>query len=209
MNGCIFPINEQERISSLVHEAGVLMHLDGARIWNAMVATGMSLKDAANPYDSVSLCFSKGLGSPAGSVLVGTRQFIKKARHFRKLYGGGMRQIGLLAAACDYSLENHFPLLVQDHRKALKLSQELVKIGYALCKPCDTSMVWIDTSMLGAGFQAEVFSQNLAKEGILSFGGNSHEIRLVVHHQITDEVIDKTIQVFSLIFNGQTGSVAI
>jgi threonine aldolase len=201
MNGCVFPLEEQQNIAALVHRSGVMLHLDGARIWNAMTSTGLSLQEITSPFDSVSLCFSKGLGAPAGSVLVGNRQFIKKARHFRKLYGGGMRQIGLLAAACDYSLENHFPLLLDDHKKALKLASELVKIGYTLTKPCETNMVWVDTSMLGEGFESEIFCKELAKHGIIVFGGQSHEIRLVVHHQITEEVIDQTIVVFKSIFN--------
>jgi threonine aldolase len=89
MNGCVFPLSEQVAIANLAHENGIKMHLDGARVWNASVATGIPVNELCDPYDSVSLCFSKGLGAPVGSVLVGTNAFIKKARHFRKVYGGG------------------------------------------------------------------------------------------------------------------------
>lgn len=191
MNGTVFPLSEQIKISALAKQSNVAIHLDGARLWNAITKTGDTLQKACDPYDTVSLCFSKGLGAPIGSVLVGPASLIKKARHFRKIYGGGMRQSGILAAACIYALDNHFPKLIEDHKKAAYLAQELVNIGFKLTKPCETSMVWIDGAHLG--LDADKISKALAEKDILIFGGSSTEIRLVVHHQISQQALDLTI----------------
>src|SRR5439155_11129202 len=105
-------------ISRWAQDNGLFMHLDGARLWNAAVASGISLKEWANPFDSVSVCFSKGLGAPVGSALAGTRDFVVRARRIRKLFGGGMRQAGVIAAAALYALDHHVERLAEDHRNA-------------------------------------------------------------------------------------------
>ena len=94
----VFPLCEQLKISKYAHKNGIKLHLDGARLWNAITRDQITLKTACEPYDSISLCFSKGLGAPIGSILIGSNEFITKARHFRKLYGGGMRQTGIISA---------------------------------------------------------------------------------------------------------------
>ncbi|KAI8896629.1 pyridoxal phosphate-dependent transferase [Globomyces pollinis-pini] len=201
MNGQIFPLEEQQKISKMVHGHGLKLHLDGARLWNAITATGISLKEACDPFDSVSLCFSKGLGAPVGSVLVGNAKFIKKARHFRKLYGGGWRQAGLLASACNYVLDNHLPLLKHDHENAALLAEGLIKLGFKLSIPHETNMVWVDLSSKDLISQ-DVYDALMAK-GILNFGGNDTVLRFVVHHQISKEHIIETIDIISELLNSK------
>ena len=199
MNGELFPLSEQQKISQLAKKHGISMHLDGARIWNAMVATKTPLKELCDPFDSVSLCFSKGLGAPVGSVLVGSFDFIKKARHFRKLYGGGMRQAGLLAAACLYCLEHHLPNLGKDHENASYLAKSLQNLGLRITKKTDTNMVWVDF----ADFQltADDICAELLEHGVKIFSGKGSELRLVLHHQIRREEIDKTLEIIELLLH--------
>ena len=192
MNGEIFPLDEQRKISELARQTpGLAIHLDGARLWNAMVATGSTLKEMCDPYDSVSLCFSKGLGAPVGSVLVGSAKFIRKARHFRKLYGGGMRQAGLLAEACLFCLQHHLPNLHKDHENAAFLARSLQDLGLVLTKKCETNMVWVDFASFD--LTADEVSAALAAKGIKIFSGSESEIRLVLHHQISRQAVVETI----------------
>ena len=116
--GTVFPSEEITRIARLASEYKAKMHLDGARLWNAVIATGTPLHIWAKPFDSVSVCLSKGLGAPIGSVIAGTEEFTKNARRIRKMYGGGMRQVGIIAAAGIHAIENNFNRLVEDHRNA-------------------------------------------------------------------------------------------
>ena len=203
-NGRIFPLDEQKRISEFAKMNGVKMHLDGARIWNASVATNTSIKALCMPFDTVSLCFSKGLGAPVGSVLVGPKDLIRKARHFRKLYGGGMRQAGILAAGCLYALENHFPKLDVDHKNAQYLSTELQRLGFKLFRPTETNMVWADVKDLG--FDAEMVSSYLGGFGIRTLGAKNETVmRFVVHHQNTRESIDKTLSLLKYFVEQNSG----
>ena len=123
--GTIFPIEEIIKISNLAKEKNLKLHLDGARLWNASVAIGIELSEYAKHFDSVSLCFSKGLGAPIGSIIVGEKDFIKKAHFYRKAYGGGMRQVGIIAAACEYAIENNLIKLKVDHNNAKKIAETL------------------------------------------------------------------------------------
>ncbi|KAJ3254596.1 Threonine aldolase [Boothiomyces macroporosus] len=149
LNGQVHPLELQNEISEYAKKENVKMHLDGARLWNASAATKTSLVDLCKPFDSVSLCFSKGMGAPIGSVLVGSEALIRKARHFRKMFGGGWRQAGILAAPCIYAIEHHYPALIKDHIKAKYLANQLQQMGYKLTKKCDTNMVWIDMDVFG------------------------------------------------------------
>lgn len=116
--GTIIPLDSIKQVEALARENGMAFHCDGARFWNACAATGISPKEYAKPFDTLSVCLSKGLGAPVGSIIVGTREHIEKARHWRKLLGGGMRQVGFLAAAGLYALKFHREKLVQDHKNA-------------------------------------------------------------------------------------------
>ncbi|KPL03433.1 MAG: threonine aldolase, partial [candidate division Zixibacteria bacterium SM1_73] len=126
--GTIYPIEEIKKIRKATKPLGIKMHLDGARLWNATVATGVPLDQYARWFDSVSVCLSKGLGAPIGSLITGDSDFIRVARRNRKMFGGGMRQVGIIAAAGIYSIENNFNRLIEDHRNAKALAQGLSKI---------------------------------------------------------------------------------
>jgi threonine aldolase len=126
--GSIWPIERIREVAEVSQARGLRLHLDGARLWNASVATGIPERDYAAHFDSVSVCFSKGLGAPVGSALCGTREFIQRARRFRKMYGGGMRQAGILAAGALHALEHHRARLAEDHANARALAEGLSRL---------------------------------------------------------------------------------
>ncbi|KAI9339405.1 pyridoxal phosphate-dependent transferase [Obelidium mucronatum] len=195
LGGEIFPFNELIKIRNLAKEHGVKMHLDGARLWNASVETGVSLKEYCQLFDTVSLCLSKGLGAPVGSVLVGSHSVIKKARHYRKMFGGGWRQGGILAAAGIYAIENHFPKMKVDHEVAKYLGNQLTSLGFALTRKVETNMVWFDTQSVGlSGTELQAV---LAQNGVRVLGGPIGEQRWVVHHQVSKESVDHIIRTLS------------
>src|SRR5262249_27787163 len=138
------PLEKIEAISQWTHAAGLRLHLDGARLWNAVVATGIPAATWGRCFDSVSVCFSKGLGAPVGSALAGTREFVARGRPVRKLFGGGMRQAGVIAAGALYALEHHVERLAEDHRNAQVLAQAIGETpGLRLDPPeVDTNLVW-------------------------------------------------------------------
>ncbi|KAJ3416940.1 Threonine aldolase [Chytridiales sp. JEL 0842] len=189
INGEIFPLEDIEKISALVRKNNVKIHLDGSRLWNASIATGISIKEYASSFDSVSLCLSKGLGSPIGSLLTGSKETIKKAKHFRKMWGGGWRQAGLLAAAAIYAIEHHWPAMKTDHANAKILANTLTSLGFPLTRPVETNMVWVDTTPLNVSL--DELQKELEKEGIMIFGGGVGESRWVLHHQVPLEGVEK------------------
>ncbi|KAF9930827.1 Threonine aldolase [Linnemannia zychae] len=192
LNGTIQPIEEIERIRALTKEHGIKLHLDGARLWHASIATGISMKEYCSHFDTVSLCLSKGIGAPIGSILVGSETAIKKARHFRLLFGGGWRQAGLLAEAALWGIKNNWPTMEETHRRAKWLERVFLQVGCQITNPVDTNMVWVDTT--GAGFTVDDLMAELAKEGI-KISGSGYQARVVLHYQITDEAVQKFIDV--------------
>ncbi|KNZ58756.1 threonine aldolase [Puccinia sorghi] len=149
IRGLVHPLDEMRRIRDFCHENGVITHCDGARIWEAAAKTGHSIAELCEPFDSVSLCLSKGLGAPIGSVLVGPHEFIKKVRWFRKMFGGGIRQCGSIVAAADYCVTYNFPRLAETHRLARHLADRLVELGVRIAFPVETNHVFIDPSPIG------------------------------------------------------------
>src|SRR5215831_5068219 len=142
--GRIYPMEKIQEISAWAHSNGLIMHLDGARLWNAIVATGIAAKQWARLFDSVSVCFSKGLGAPVGSALAGPREFVVRGRRIRKLFGGGMRQAGVLAAAALYALDHHVERLAEDHRHAQMIARAIADTpGLTLTPPeVETNLIW-------------------------------------------------------------------
>jgi len=182
LDGEIMPIEAIQEIHELAQSKGIPLHLDGARLWNASRETGIPIKEYAKYFDSVSLCFSKGLGAPIGSVLTGSYEFITRARQWRKIFGGAWRQAGHLAGACLYALENHFPQLNKDHAAAKALGHHLEDLGYKLIKRVDTNMVWVEDS------QAIVSLSEMAKE-VARYGFKiSGSSRFVIHLGNRDHV---------------------
>jgi threonine aldolase len=185
--GTIFPLEEMKRIRKVADRHGLLMHLDGARIWNAHVATGIPLAEWVKPFDSVSVCFSKGLGAPVGSAVLGTKDFIEKARRTRKLFGGGMRQAGILAAAALYAIENNIPRLADDHANARLLAEGLSKIeGFDIdLSRVMTNIILVDHGRTGKS--SGELQAILKEHGILCAPFGPTRIRLVTHLDVSRE----------------------
>lgn len=192
LNGTIMPIEEIARIRQLTKEHGIKLHLDGARLWHASIATGISMKEYCRHFDTISLCLSKGIGAPIGSILVGDENTIKKARHFRLLFGGGWRQAGFLAEAALWCIKTNWSTMEDTHRQARRLERAFRQVGCHITNPVDTNMIWINT--LDAGFTVEELMAELAKENI-RISGSGYAARIVLHYQISDEVIAKFIDV--------------
>lgn len=191
--GKVLPLAYLRQARTFADEHGLKLHLDGARVANAAVASGVSLAELAAPFDSVSLCLSKGLGAPVGSVLVGDGALIQRARRLRKMVGGGMRQAGFLAAAGQFALEHQFERLADDHRRARRLAEGLAALpGIAL------DLGQVQTNMLFLQLTQGESSALLAfmKERGILFSGYG-EMRLVTHLQITDDDVAEVIDAFS------------
>lgn len=170
---------------------GLRVHLDGARLWHAHVAGGLALAELAAPADTVSVCFSKGLGAPVGSVLVGDREVIARAHRFRKMWGGGMRQSGLLAAACLYALEHQLERLAEDHARAAAIAGGLDHPALSVGHPVDTNIVIVDVAGPGADLRLVA---HLAARGILALGFGPGCVRLVPNLLNSDADIARVVE---------------
>jgi len=198
--GTIFPLDQIAKISNLAEKNNLKLHLDGARLWNASVATGISLLEWATFFDSVSLCFSKGLGAPIGSIIVGDISFIKKAHTYRKAYGGGMRQVGIIAAACEYALDNNLEKLKTDHQNAKKIAETLNSLtGFEVnLDSVQTNIIIFDVSKLGKT-ASEVCSL-LEENGILTLPFGPTKIRMVTHLDVSVVETDQVCEILTNMF---------
>lgn len=189
--GAIIPLEVHQTLWRLVKERGIALHLDGARLFNAVAATGVSAAEFAACADSLTFCLSKGLGCPVGSVLCGSKEFIAKARRVRKMLGGGMRQAGILAAAGVYALDHHLLRLKDDHALAKRLATGLVGCGGIELDTTEppTNMVYFNTKA-----PADQFVQSLKERGVLCGETGKHRVRMVTHLDIDSEDIDRTIE---------------
>ncbi|MAY84385.1 MAG: threonine aldolase [Flavobacteriales bacterium] len=193
--GCCWDQNEVNRISKLCKAEGIPLHLDGARMYNAIVAKGIDEKEFAAPYDSISLCLSKGLGCPVGSLLIGSNEFIYKARRVRKVMGGGMRQVGLLAAAGIYALEHNIDRLSDDHENAAKIADVLKDKSFVKSiSPVETNILIFE---LNDDVKADDFIKSLADKDILAVGMGHQKIRFVTHLGIGDEEMEELLSVLA------------
>jgi threonine aldolase len=191
-NGRVLPEGYAEEARALVDRRGLALHLDGARLFNAAVKSGRPAAEIAGPFDSVSICLSKGLGAPVGSVLTGGAEFIAQARRWRKMLGGGMRQSGILAAAGIYVLENHVARLADDHANARRLAEGLAEIA-----GCEVNPGKVQTNMVYVGLPAERVDRlvaGLAERGILVYRGNP--MRLVTHLDVSGEDVERVVGAF-------------
>ena len=180
--------------TAYAHSRGLATHLDGARLFNAIVKLGLSPVDARRGFDSVSLCLSKGLGAPAGTVLLGSRDFLAAARRWRKALGGGMRQSGILAAAAIYALEHHVSRLAEDHANAGFLADGLRALGLPV-EPPQTNMVYVKLPAAKLGDLAN----HLTANGILASLGE--RTRLVTHLDVSREDLDAVLRVVATQLN--------
>lgn len=186
--GCYYQLSEIQKIKALCQSKNMALHLDGARIFNALVETQESPLEYGKVFDSISICLSKGLGIPVGSVLLGTSEFIKKARKVRKRWGGGWRQAGYLAAAGIYALDNNIERLKEDHKRAREIGKIMEDIlGVEEVYPVDTNIVIL---RLNRTILASDYVQRLNKKGIKSSTFGKHLVRFVTHLDFTDEHLE-------------------
>lgn len=200
--GVVYPIEIMREIRGLARSRGLGVHLDGARIFNAAIASGIDASEYCSLCDSTMFCLSKGLGAPIGSMLVGSGEFIKRAHRSRKLLGGGMRQVGIIAAAGIYALKNNIERLADDNARARRLGESVADVpGLEVdLETVQTNILVVDVG--GSGLAVDEVILRLEKEGVLvlPFGGTT--IRAVTHLDIDDADIDRTIEVFNKVFAG-------
>lgn len=194
--GKIFPIDEARAVSKVAHEAGAAVHLDGARLFNAQAATGVPAAEWAACADTLSFCFSKGLGAPVGSMVCSTQAVIDEARVLRKRLGGGMRQVGVLAAAARVALETGPERLAEDHAKARRLAEgfkelhdDAVDISHV-----ETNMVYLNLAPFS--IQAPDASAALKEHGVITLGMPGSAMRLVAHRDVSETDIDRALEAF-------------
>lgn len=182
--GRVFPLEKIRAIRQWTKKNGLILHLDGARLWNAVVATGIPARTWADEFDSVSVCFSKGLGAPVGSALAGPKEFITRGRRIRKLFGGGMRQAGVIAAAALYALENHVERLAEDHRNAQVIAEAIRETPGLRLAPerVETNLVWFEVDReVGSAAVAAA----LKAEGVLVSVGGPTALRACLHLDVS------------------------
>jgi threonine aldolase len=193
--GAIYDFEEIKKISAFCKSNGLPLHLDGARLMNAMVENGVDLKEYASQFDSISLCLSKGLGAPVGSVLIGKEDFIKKSRRVRKVFGGGMRQAGIIAAGGLYALKNNVSRLKEDHAHAKALESALNELTWVKeVVPADTNIV---VAILKDESKRDIVLNELAKKDIKIMAFGPGMLRFVTHLDISGSDIDRTIDVLN------------
>jgi len=194
--GSIYPIEKMRDIYQLAKSKGLTVHLDGARLWNVSVATGIRLHKYAQYADSVSVCLSKGLGAPVGSLVAGSKVYIDRVHRFRKMFGGGMRQAGILAAAGIYAIDHHFERLAEDHQNAKRLALGLKEIkGISIeQEPVETNIIIFD--VCGTGKTPAQVRDTMKKEGVLMNAVSPTQIRLLTHLDVTRKDIDTALKAF-------------
>lgn len=191
--GSCYDFEEIKKIQHVCKENGLAFHLDGARIWNALVAKKETAKQYGELFDSISVCLSKSLGCPVGSLLLGKKDLIKKARRVRKVFGGGMRQAGFLAAAGIYALQNNIERLSVDHRHAQQIGVALAKKDFIkFVLPVETNIIIFE---LKDAITAPELVEKLKEHNIMGYAISRDRVRLVVHLDISKEMVEQTIQV--------------
>jgi len=201
--GTVYPQEVSDEICDRAHEMSIPVHLDGARVFNAAVYLKRPVREITAKFDSVQFCVSKGLGAPVGSLLVGTRDFIEQARVYRKVFGGGMRQAGVLAAAGLIALEKGPLRLEEDHRNARHLAEGLSRIPGVAIDPArvQTNILVFDVS--GTGIDANDIAKRLAAEGVLAGAFSSEIMRMCTHLDVSRAQIDQALEVFGRVVAGQ------
>ncbi len=198
--GSVIPLGAIKSLRATLLEKKIPLHIDGARIWNAAVASGFTVADYADQCDTLSVCFSKGLGAPIGSIVIGSSEFIEKSRRYRKIFGGGMRQAGLLAAAAMYAIDNNYQKLKEDHAKARFFADEIARSGHIKIDPesVQTNMVIFEVNH-GNKTQIEVLNL-LKSHNILLTPERSSMVRAVMHLNVSMEEVKTAAEVVQQLF---------
>jgi threonine aldolase len=183
--GAVVPLNRVQAVSAAARERGLRVHLDGARLWNAEAATGIPIRDWAAHADSLMMCFSKGLGAPIGSILVGDVDFIRRARRVRKRWGGGMRQVGILAAAALHALDHHRERLREDHARARTLAANLAAAPGVTVRVPETNIVFADLEH--PALERDRVRDAMARRGVLVWPFGPRRLRLMTHLDVSDQ----------------------
>ena len=192
--GSIYDFKEIIKIAAVCKKNKLKLHLDGARLFNALAETKETPSDYGAHFDTLSICFSKGLGAPVGSLLIGTKDAINKGKRVRKALGGGMRQAGYLAAACTYALDHHLDKIKDDHRRARILASAIENLPFVSAMyPVQTNTIII---ALKPDISPQIFLQKLEKKGLLAIGFGKGLIRMVTHLDFNDDQMEKAIQIF-------------
>ena len=193
--GTVQPIAEIEKLSVAARARGIAMHLDGARIWNAHVASRISFADYGKHFDTISVCLSKGLGAPVGSLMISTKERIQEARIWRKRYGAGMRQVGILAAAGHYALDHNIARLAEDHLRAQRIAQALAAINPSLVDPKKVATNIVGLELSKVGITAAELASRCKEAGLWISALGPHYARLVTHLDFDDAQCDQAIEI--------------
>jgi threonine aldolase len=199
--GAVLPLAHMEAVSTIAHKRGVPVHVDGARIFNAAAALAVPAREIARFADSVSFCVSKGLSAPIGSILCGSQPFVERARAFRRMVGGNMRQAGPLAAAGIVALETMVARLAEDHATARRLAAGLGAIDPDLTDPGDVESNIVRINVKSSGWTAARWATALAGEGVAVAPADDHALRFVTHRHIGAADVDATVAAFSRLWS--------
>jgi threonine aldolase len=195
--GSCYDLAEIKKIGQVCSDNQLKLHLDGARLFNALVATGQTALEYGRLFDSISVCLNKGLGCPIGSILIGPAAFIRQARRVRKVFGGGMRQAGFMAAAGIYALEHHVDRLVEDHSNARRIASALEKKDFVQSiMPVETNIIIFEVK--GEGCAREL-AQRLKEKDILAIAISANQIRFVTHLDVKPDMVDRVVEVIEQI----------
>ena len=200
--GTVQPIEEIAKLSTAARARGIAMHLDGARIWNAHVASGVSFSEFGKHFDTISVCLSKGLGAPIGSVMLSNKERVQEARIWRKRYGAGMRQVGIIAAAAHYALDNNIARLSEDHARAKQIAVALAAVDASLVDPAKvvTNIVGLDLSEIG--ITAAELTARCKEAGLWISALGPHYARLVTHLDFDDAQCSQAIEILEEVLKG-------
>ena len=198
--GVIVPLERLQAVAAVARAHGLAVHLDGARLWNASVASGIPVRDWAATADSLMMCFSKGLGAPVGSILTGPADFVRRARRVRKRWGGGMRQVGILAAACLYALDHHLERLAEDHRRAKTLAAGFAQApGVGVLEP-ETNIVIV--TLEHAALEPAAVLRALEARGVRMLAFGARRLRAITHLDVDDAGVARAVAGFRAVVGG-------
>ena len=197
--GSVWPIERIEEVTNTAREMGLALHLDGARLWHASIASGVTEAEYANPFDSVSVCFSKGLGAPVGSALAGSAKFIARARRFKAMFGGGFRQAGIIAAGAIYALDHHRLRLADDHRHAKEFAEGLLQLPGIEIDPTvvETNIVRFQVTASSASQLVE----SCYEKGLYMLPTGPDSVRAIMHLDISDQQAQEAVKIVASAVN--------